>query len=228
MDNTPAWQRAIKDLTGADHVARVELKEITRWFPSVQMLRNHVCGIIEMLQNQWSGLATDLDARSNHGSVCEKLVALEDVDSGGSFLACSHKDVHKCNYVEWVDPEWPDALKMSLAHIWSMHAEETRQMLKPNVEENLKILREEEKIEDKLRQYKFDFAKVVAEKEYAIGQLCSTQLVMMDIKEELEKNKMADKSNTNIHHIFRAKAEKERNQAMKERDQAMQEMDNLV
>ncbi|KAE8772921.1 putative CBL-interacting protein kinase 13 [Hordeum vulgare] len=106
---------------------------------------------------------------------------------------------------------------MSLADIWSIHAEE-----------NLDILREKEYIEDKLRQYKLDFAKVVAEKEHAIGQLSSTQLVMMDLKEELEKKKMADKSNTNIHELFRARAEKERNQAMKERDQAMQERDNLV
>ncbi|KAI5012674.1 hypothetical protein ZWY2020_024940 [Hordeum vulgare] len=68
MDNTPAWQRAINDLTGADHVARVELKEITRWFPSVQMLRNHVCGIIEMLQNR--------EGHAHDGSI--SLVVLSD------------------------------------------------------------------------------------------------------------------------------------------------------
>ena len=45
--------------------------------------------------------------------------------------------------MEWVDPEWPDAMKMSLARIWSMYEEETKQNLRQNVlnaEENLKIL----------------------------------------------------------------------------------------
>ncbi|KAE8796704.1 secologanin synthase [Hordeum vulgare] len=109
---------------------------------------------------EWSGLATNLDARCDQGSVCEKFVAFADVDSGRRFLASSHK--------------------------------------------------------------------VMAEKEHAIGQVGNTQLAMMDLKEDLEKKKMADKSSTNIHQVFRAKAEKERSQAMKEMDQAMQERDNLV
>ncbi|KAE8786825.1 Secologanin synthase [Hordeum vulgare] len=109
---------------------------------------------------EWSGLATNLDARCDHGSVCEKFMAFEDVDSGRRFLACSQK--------------------------------------------------------------------VVDEKEHAIGQLGSTQLAMMDLKDELDKKKMADKSSTNIHQVFRAKVENERNQDMQERDQAMQERDNLV
>ena len=44
--------------------------------------------------------------------------------------------------MEWVDPDWPDTMKMSLARIWSMYEEETKQNLGQNVlnaEENLKI-----------------------------------------------------------------------------------------
>ncbi|XP_037481561.1 uncharacterized protein LOC119359496 [Triticum dicoccoides] len=83
---------------------------------------------------EWTGLATDLPSfKCEHGSLCEKHVAFQSVDSGRRFLACAHKEVPKCTYVEWIDPEWPEALKMSLATIWSMYEEETKQSLKENV-----------------------------------------------------------------------------------------------
>ena len=74
--------------------------------------------------------------------------------------------------MEWVDPEWPDAMKMSLARIWSMYEEETKQNLRQNVlnaEENLKILEEKKKLEKELSNFKLDFATMVAEKEQAIS-----------------------------------------------------------
>ena len=50
--------------------------------------------------------------------------------------------------MEWIDPEWHEALKMSLATIWSMYEEETKQRLTENVlsaEHNLKIMEEKTK-----------------------------------------------------------------------------------
>ena len=79
--------------------------------------------------------------------------------------------------MEWVDPEWPDVMKMSLARIWSMYEEETKQNLRQNVlnaEENLKIMEEKKKLEKELSNFKLDFANLVAEKEHAISQLGST------------------------------------------------------
>ncbi|KAI5014676.1 hypothetical protein ZWY2020_056066 [Hordeum vulgare] len=49
MDNTSAWQRAIKDLADDNHVTRAEFKEIARWFPTRKMLCNHARGLIEVL-----------------------------------------------------------------------------------------------------------------------------------------------------------------------------------
>lgn len=180
---------------------------------------------------EWRGLATDLPSFTcEHGSLCEKLVAFQSVDSGRRFLACAQKEVPKCTYVEWIDPEWPDALKMSLASIWSMYEEETKQRLRQNVlsaEENLKIMEEKTKMEKELRFFKLYFAKMVADKEQAMSQLGSTQLALADLKEELEKKKITDKSVTNIHQVFRAKAEKERDQVMQERDQVIEGRDQL-
>nr|XP_020186686.3 uncharacterized protein LOC109772409 [Aegilops tauschii subsp. strangulata] len=158
---------------------------------------------------EWSGLATDLPSfRCGHGSLCEKHVAFESVDSDRRFLACAQKEVPKCRYIEWVDPEWPDDLKMGLDSIWTMYEEEKKQRLRQNVVsavENLKVL-EEKKMENELRHFKLDFAKMVAEKEQAMSKLGSTQLALTDLKEELEKKKMTDKSVTNIHQVFRVKA----------------------
>ena len=107
-----------------------------------------------------------------------------------------------------------------------MYEEEKKQRLRQNVvsaKENLKVLEEKKKMENELRHFKLDFAKMVAEKEQTMSQLGSTQLALTDLKEELEKKKMTDKSVTNIHRVFRVKAEKERDQAVQERDQVIQE-----
>jgi len=41
---------------------------------------------------KWTGLATDLPSFTcEHGSLCEKHVAFQSVDSGRRFLACAHK-----------------------------------------------------------------------------------------------------------------------------------------
>ncbi|XP_040242207.1 uncharacterized protein [Aegilops tauschii subsp. strangulata] len=127
---------------------------------------------------EWTGLATDLPSFTcEHGSLCEKHVAFQSVDSGRRFLACAHKEVPKCTFVEWIDPEWPEALKMTLATRWSMYEEETKQRLTQNVlsaKQNLKIMEEKTKMENELRHFKLDFAKMVAKKEQAMSQLGNT------------------------------------------------------
>ncbi|XBI33252.1 hypothetical protein VPH35_056601 [Triticum aestivum] len=180
---------------------------------------------------EWSSLATDLSSRCEHECVCEKLVAFDSVDSGRRFLACAQKKIPKCSYLEWVDPEWPAPLKMSLARIWGMYEDENKFRLKDNVvhaQENVRVVREKEKLEKDLRFFKVDFAQMVAEKEQALAQLGNTQLALADMKEDLDKKKMADKSFTNIQQIVRAKAEKERDLMKQERDNIMEERDSLV
>ncbi|XBI65812.1 hypothetical protein VPH35_045566 [Triticum aestivum] len=158
------------------------------------------------------------------------MVSWDDLPTSSEDDSVTSKEVPKCRYVEWVDPEWPDALKMSLATIWTMYEEEKKQRLGQNVvsaEENLKVLEEKKKMENELRHFKLDFAKMVAEKEQAMSQLGSTQLTLTDLKEELEKKKIVDKSVTNIHQVFRVKAEKERDQAVQERDDLKHEKRKL-
>ncbi|KAF7049436.1 hypothetical protein CFC21_057973 [Triticum aestivum] len=180
--------------------------------------------------SDWSSLAVDLPVRCEHQAMCEKLVAFESVDSGGRFVGCAQKDGPKCPYVHWVELERPPQLKMSLARVLDMYEEVVNLRLRQNVvnaEENFKILGEKKKMEQDLRFFKLDFAKMVADKEQAITESGNTRLALSDLKIELEKKKMFDKSLTNIHQVVRAKAEKERDEMKQERDKMMEERDKL-
>lgn len=154
--------------------------------------------------SDWKGLAADLPVRCEHQAVCEKLVAFESVDGGRRFLGCAQKDGPKCPYVHWVDPEWPPQLRTSLAKVWDMYEEEVKLRLREAVvqaEENVRVVKEKEKMEKDLRFFKLDFAKMVTDKEQAITELGNTRLALSDLKIELEKKRMADKSVTNIHQL---------------------------
>ncbi|KAE8785636.1 putative CBL-interacting protein kinase 13 [Hordeum vulgare] len=120
---------------------------------------------------------------------------------------------------------------MALCTIWDMYEDEKRLRLRkniPSVEENLKMLKEKEKMENDLRFFKVNFAKMVVDKEKALEHLGSTQIALCDLNEEFEKKKICGKSVTNIHQVVRAKAQKERDLMKQERDLMKQEKDNLV
>jgi len=132
--------------------------------------------------------------------------------------------------VKWVDNEWPIPLKQGLARIWSMYEEENTMRLRQNVvnaEDNLKVLEDKRKIENDLRSFKNDFAKMVDDKEDAVTQLGNGHIALRDLKEELEKKKLADKAGTSIHQVLRAKAEKERDQMKQEKAMWMEEMEQM-
>ena len=111
-----------------------------------------------------------------------------------------------------------------------MYNKEIDDRLKQNVElgeRNFKLVGEKRKMEEDLRFFKLDFAKMVADKEDAITELGNARLALSDLKEEMEKKKLANHGCTNLHQVLRAKAEKERDQLVVERDQVVTERDQL-
>ena len=75
-----------------------------------------------------------------------------------------------------------------------MYEEENRDRLRENVvntEEYFKVL-EKKKMENELRFFKLDFAKMVFAKEEAVSQLVSAKQVLTELKAEMEKNNLAD------------------------------------
>uniref|UniRef100_A0A8I6Y9M2 GRF-type domain-containing protein n=1 Tax=Hordeum vulgare subsp. vulgare TaxID=112509 RepID=A0A8I6Y9M2_HORVV len=178
-----------------------------------------------------SGIAHELSSRCMHLEPCLRQVAFQSTDTGWRFFACAkEKAEEKCCYLEWIDPEWSVSMQFCIGQLWSMHDKENKDKIRDNLklgEENFKIVGEKRRMEEELRIFKLDFAKMVSNKEEAISQLGSARLAISDLKEELEKKKLADHSSTNLHHVLRAKAEKERDQLVLERDQMKEEKKKL-
>ena len=97
--------------------------------------------------------------------------------------------------MEWVDQEWPQSLKMCLAKLWSMYEQENRGRLREsvvNAEEYLKMRDKKRKVENELRFFKSDFAKMVLAKEEALSQLASAKHVLIELKAEVDKASLDD------------------------------------
>ena len=97
--------------------------------------------------------------------------------------------------MEWVDQEWPQSLKMCLAKLWSMYEEDNIRRLTEtvvNTEEYLKMQDKMLKVENELRFFKSDFAKMVLAKEEALSQLASAKQVLTELKAEVDKTSLDD------------------------------------
>ena len=97
--------------------------------------------------------------------------------------------------MEWVDQEWPQSLKMCLAKLWSTYEEENRRRHREivvNAEEYLKMRDKKLKVENELRFFKSNFAKMVLAKEEALSQLARAKLVLTELKAEVDKTSLDD------------------------------------
>ena len=97
--------------------------------------------------------------------------------------------------MEWIDEEWQQSLKMCLAKLWSMYQEENRCRLREsvvNAEEYFKMRDKKRKMENELRSFKLDFAKMVFAKEEALSQLASAKQVLTELKAEVDKASLDD------------------------------------
>ena len=84
---------------------------------------------------------------------------------------------------------------MCLAKLWSMYQEENRGRLREivvNAEEYLKMRDKKRKMENELRFFKLDFAKMVLAKEETLSQLASAKQVLTKLKAEVDKTSLDD------------------------------------
>ena len=76
-----------------------------------------------------------------------------------------------------------------------MHEEENKDRLREsvvNAEEYFKMREKKRKMENELRFFKLDFAKMLLVKEEALSQLVSAKQVLTELKAEVEKTNLAD------------------------------------
>ena len=74
--------------------------------------------------------------------------------------------------MQWVDQEWQQSLRMCLAKLWSLYEEENIVTLRESVvsaEEYLNMRDKKRKMENELRFFKSNFAKMVLAKEEALS-----------------------------------------------------------
>ena len=84
---------------------------------------------------------------------------------------------------------------MCLAKLWSLCEEENRCRLREtvvNAEEYFKLWDKKLKMENKLRFFKSDFAKMVLAKVEALSQLSSAKQVLTELKAEVDKTSLDD------------------------------------
>ena len=97
--------------------------------------------------------------------------------------------------MEWVDQEWQQCLKMFLVKLWSMYEEENTRRLREsvvNAEAYFKMRDKKLKVENELRFFKSDFAKMVLAKEEALSQLANAKHVLTELKAEVDKASLDD------------------------------------
>ena len=82
-------------------------------------------------------------------------------------------------------------MKMCLVKLWSMYEEENRESV-VNAEEYLKMRDKRRKVENELRFFRSDFAKMVLAKEEAFSQLASAKQVLAELKAEVDKTILDD------------------------------------
>ena len=80
---------------------------------------------------------------------------------------------------------------MCLVKLWSMYEEENRESV-VNAEEYLKMRDKRRKVENELRFFRSDFAKMVLAKEEAFSQLASAKQVLAELKAEVDKTILDD------------------------------------
>ena len=97
--------------------------------------------------------------------------------------------------MEWIGQEWPQSLKMCLAKLWSMYEEVNTRRLREslvNAEAYFKMRDKKLKVENELRFFKSDFAKMVLAKEEALSQVNSAKQVLAELKAEVDKTSLDD------------------------------------
>ncbi|XP_051187884.1 uncharacterized protein [Lolium perenne] len=156
-----------------------------------------------------------------HGVVAARFVAFDGCWTGRRFLGCAgHDGEPACDFLLWVDGEWPPALRKSLAKLWDLYGQEKQGRVNDaldNMEKRFKLKDEIEKMHIDLRNAQEEMKKIVEEKQVILALKAQAEQGLIDARAELEQKKALDASSSNMHKCMRIKAEKERDQLKEEK-----------
>lgn len=117
----------------------------------------------------------------SHKHPVERGVAFESINTGRRFYGCPEQEGYNCG-VEWVDLEWPDALKNALRKLWDMYEQSTK-VNQAKEEEISKLAAEKKQIEEKHNKTIKDTAQFFTNIEKKVHKE-NYQKIMMEREEE--------------------------------------------
>ncbi|KAF6996672.1 hypothetical protein CFC21_012984 [Triticum aestivum] len=143
----------------------------------------------------WSSIDATGKHLCKHGNAPERLVVFDGLNTGRRFYGCTEKEGNNCDVVEWVDNEWPYALKNSLTKLWALYKEAKAGRISDNLanEEKVSKLEAEVKmVQEKYNQH-IQLTKDFCESVQKSVHKENYRKIMMDVDEEKIPLDAADK-----------------------------------
>ncbi|CAM0946299.1 unnamed protein product [Alopecurus aequalis] len=125
-----------------------------------------------------------------------------DADEGGE----------TCDFVYWVDAEWPSPLQKAVCKLWDNYGEEKQGRVNDALdflEQKFKLRDEIKKLNHDLKMVQNEVEKVVKEKQITLALKARAEQALIDARSELEQKKKLDDSSTNMQKAMRIKAEQD-------------------
>ncbi|KAE8801408.1 hypothetical protein D1007_23001 [Hordeum vulgare] len=95
---------------------------------------------VSVLNPDYHGLELDIMLFCDkHGRASKRHVAFEGTNTGRRFLACAEPEGDNCDFVEWVDQEWPIAMQNALLKLWAMFEDSMNARVTDNLESALTV-----------------------------------------------------------------------------------------
>ncbi|XP_051211511.1 uncharacterized protein [Lolium perenne] len=137
-----------------------------------------------------------------HGVVVARFVAFDGCWTWRRFLGCAgHDGEPACDFLLWVDGEWPLALQKALSKLWDLYGQEKEGRVNDaldNMEKRFKLKDEIEKMHIDLRSSQEEIKKIVEEKQVILALKAQDEQGLIDARAELEQKKAVDASTSNM------------------------------
>ncbi|KAI4987276.1 hypothetical protein ZWY2020_020076 [Hordeum vulgare] len=115
MENSLGWQKVVEDLAGDEHVTRAELKEVTLWFPSLLMTRNHAHSLVKSMTDDEKARAFTKEGESSSEEEYEVTVIFNDEQEVHMFAPVVDAEGDKDLPIDVEAlPDMPDIVKMEV------------------------------------------------------------------------------------------------------------------
>uniref|UniRef100_A0A8R7VF80 GRF-type domain-containing protein n=1 Tax=Triticum urartu TaxID=4572 RepID=A0A8R7VF80_TRIUA len=178
-------------------------------------------GLKTLYDSDWEGLADGAaPPRCKCGAIAAKFVGWEGYETGRKFLGCAGQFGERCDYVKWVDGDWPSSLQKAIGKLWEMYGEAKQGRVSDALycmEEKFKFRDEITKLHRDLKIVQEEVNKTVNEKQITLALKAKAEQALIDARAELEEKKKLDAAASNMHKVLRIKAEKDRDKIKEEK-----------